>query len=442
MKKGKNKKFTNKKAEPAPSPARSAALHTTNSGTTAIRIPITNVYGGGDYTAPIYIGSKGKAANVILDTGSSTLAVKQSAYQVASDTDMAATSFAQDIAYGTGGWAGPVIKTTLNFGAATKKVALSGVAIAVADLQEPDNFGMADGILGLAYNSLNSAYNLQSYLSRRKVNPAVTFPWPFPTGVSGPGVTQLLRLFHTLPGSTLPPYFSLLEQNGVVANKFAFYTRRSTVHATKSPETVGDALADPLNQGWFILGGGEEQTDLFTGQFATVNVVDDDYYNTVLLSVQVAGNAPVAAKPLEAPYQRFMYSNSIIDSGTNSLTLANDIYYAVMNGITKVSPAFGKLAAAGQAKNSDINLAKWPTITFTLEGVDGVDVPLVVAPSTYWQFDSGTPGNAVFGIVNFGASAPSQSILGLPLLNNYFTVFDRSLDSYGVVSFAKIAPAP
>ena len=442
MKKRKTKKTPAIKAVAAPSPAHTAGLHTTASGTTAIRIPITNVYGGGDYTAPVYIGSKAKPANVILDTGSSTLAVKQSAYQAASDSDMVATSFAQDIAYGTGGWAGPVIKTTLNFGAATKKVGLSGVAIAVADLQEPNNFGMADGILGLAYNSLNSAYNLQSYLSRRKVNPPVTYPWPFPTGVSGPGVTQLVRLFHGLPGSTLPPYFSLLEQKGVVANKFAFYTRRSTVHATKSPESVGDALADPLNQGWFILGGGEEQTDLFTGQFAVVNVVDDDFYNTVLISVQVGEAAPVVAKPLEAPYQRFMYSNSIIDSGTNSLTLANDVYNAVMSGLAKLSPAFGKLAAAGQAKNSDIDLAKWPTITFTLEGADGVDVPLTIAPSTYWQFDSGTPGNAIFAIGNFGATAPSQSILGLPLLNNYYTVFDRSLDSYGVVGFAKIAPAP
>lgn len=32
-----------------------------------------------------------------------------------------------------------------------------------------------------------------------------------------------------------------------------------------------------------------------------------------------------------------------------------------------------------------------------------------------------------------------QSILGLPLLNNYFTVFDRSVDNYGAVRFAPIA---
>jgi len=44
----------------------------------SLRIPITNVYGGGDYTATLLVGSQKKPANVILDTGSSTLAVSAS----------------------------------------------------------------------------------------------------------------------------------------------------------------------------------------------------------------------------------------------------------------------------------------------------------------------------------------------------------------------------
>jgi hypothetical protein len=34
----------------------------------------------------------------------------------------------------------------------------------------------------------------------------------------------------------------------------------------------------------------------------------------------------------------------------------------------------------------------------------------------------------------------NQSILGLPLMNNYYTVFDRSQDVNGVIRFAKIKP--
>jgi len=73
----------------------------------AIRMPISNVYGGGDYTAPIVIGSSGTTANVILDTGSSTLAVVPNVYDLTGDNDARPTALAQDVIYGTGGWAGP-----------------------------------------------------------------------------------------------------------------------------------------------------------------------------------------------------------------------------------------------------------------------------------------------------------------------------------------------
>jgi hypothetical protein len=39
------------------------------------RIPITNIYMGGDYTGQIFVGPQGHPMNVILDTGSSALAL-------------------------------------------------------------------------------------------------------------------------------------------------------------------------------------------------------------------------------------------------------------------------------------------------------------------------------------------------------------------------------
>jgi hypothetical protein len=81
------------------------------------------------------------------------------------------------------------------------------------------------------------------------------------------------------------------------------------------------------------------------------------------------------------------------------------------------------------------HLARWPTITFILAGKRGEDVPLVCAPSTYWQLDAGEPGRAMFRINSAGRV---QSILGLPLFNNYYTVCDRSVGKNGVIRFAKI----
>jgi hypothetical protein len=71
-----------------------------------LRVPTTNIYGGGDYTAQISIGSNAVKANAILDTGSSTLAVVPKAYNVDTDADHERTSLTQDVLYGTGGWAG------------------------------------------------------------------------------------------------------------------------------------------------------------------------------------------------------------------------------------------------------------------------------------------------------------------------------------------------
>ena len=58
---------------------------------TVVRIPITNVYMGGDYTGTIAVGSEGKTANVILDTGSSTLALDGKFYDPEQDPDAAKT---------------------------------------------------------------------------------------------------------------------------------------------------------------------------------------------------------------------------------------------------------------------------------------------------------------------------------------------------------------
>jgi hypothetical protein len=66
-------------------------------------------------------------------------------------------------------------------------------------------------------------------------------------------------------------------------------------------------------------------------------------------------------------------------------------------------------------------------------------VPLTVAPQTYWQADSPAPGQASFRITG-PLSEANQSNLGLPLLNNYFTVFDRSAGAQGVIRLAPIKP--
>jgi hypothetical protein len=395
----------------------------------ALRVPITNVYGGGDYTAQIKIGSSGTTANVILDTGSSTLAVIPKVYDVKGDTAATATALAQDVVYGTGGWAGPVVTTTI----ALESVSLDTYIAVTAD-DEPGGFGNADGIMGLAYNVLNNAYNLSSYLQEQGHQP-VTYPWPFPTRNTSAAVQQVQSFLQRMPEEDLQPYFTALKDAGVEKDIFAFYTQRS-VPSTRSAKPEDDEL----NQGFFIMGGGPEQDDLYTGSFDTVGVVADAWYNTNLLSVQVGDAAPVPAQQLPAKYAKTMISNSIVDSGTNSLALANDVFQAIASALQTLNPSFIQAIEAASKRTvttSSLDLASWPDITFTLGGEQNEPVALTCSPSTYWQADCPNAGEASFMI---GTSGMPQSILGLPLMNNYYCVFDRTQDPYGVIRFAPIKP--
>ena len=400
-----------------------------------LRIPISNILGGGDYTGQISIGSQASVANVILDTGSSTLAVKPSVYNPATDADVSKTAFAQDIQYGTGGWTGPVVQTTVRMGEPGASASVTAF-VALTDEQEPQNFGPADGILGLAFNALNNAYNLAHYLEFIGVSPPNTYPWPFPIKNTTAAVERFALFLTKMPQLDLEPYFTALESAAVERNMFAFYTLRSV----PSMRTA-DPATDPLNNGYFILGGGPEQSNLYSGNFLNVNVVDDLYYNTNLLFVQVGDGAPIAVPPLPPVYAKSLVSNSIVDSGTNILLVTPHVAQAIIEALVALNPGFKpvleRALQQGYIDAARLNLEQWPPISFLLQAETGSNpVPITCQPATYWQTDSPQAGQAMFMI----ASAPGniQSILGLPLLNNYYAVFDRTQDAYGAIRFAPI----
>ena len=373
---------------------------------TVVRIPITNVYAEGDYTGVICVGEKNKPMNVLLDTGSSALALDGTKYKPDFANGDQSTDLAQTDSYGDGSsWTGAVIKSNLTVGAGDTSATMRGGNVAVAYEASGDMFGKTDGILGLAYAPLDDAFQMPQDSSKHHYS------------------SDEVR---TGKPSDLVPFLTQLAGMGITSDKISFYTRRSFVHVGN-----GDAH-DPLNNGWMIVGGGEESTDLYTGTFQSVKVLSDEWYCTNLKEVVVGSTAPIAAR-IQGP--KGMPTNSIIDSGTNSLNLSPKMLSAIL---TKLPAAQKTLLSNAIHKGqlvpvADLNLQAWPTISFVLQG-DGGDVKLDVAPSNYWQVNTQQAGYAASAIT---VGDPGLAILGLPLMNGYFTIFDGEADNgKGVVKFA------
>ena len=369
------------------------------------RVPITNVYMDGDYTGKILVGRAGKPLNVILDTGSSALALDVHKYSVATGDDT--TDIAQSDAYGDGtvGWTGAVIETVVAIGDGATKISLANANVAIAYDQTASMFGAADGILGLAYAPLDNAFTMPDNTWKNKYTP------------------QQINQEGTQ--TTLTPYLSQLAGQDVVSDIISFYTKRSFVHQGTGGES------DPLNQGLMIVGGGQESTDLYSGTFQSVKVLDDEWYCTNLKSITVGNTSPIAVR---ARGPQGMPSNSIIDSGTNTLNLGPQLLRAIMSKFNSAQQA--QLAASLDGHivpAASLSLSSWPDMKVVLEG-STQDVTLTISPQNYWQVDAPKVGAA---LASFSQGQEGLAILGLPLMNGYFTIFDGEADSgRGTVMFA------
>jgi len=370
------------------------------------RVPINNVYAGGDYTGRILVGPEEKPMNVLLDTGSSSLALDGKKYKPEVGRGDQTTDLAQTDAYGDGSsWTGAVIKSQIAIGDGGGTVILPDGNVAIAYTASDNMFGDYDGILGLAYAPLDNA-----------------FAMPQNTWTHHYTETQV----RSGKEGDIKPYLTQLADENVTSDIISFLTRRSFPHAGGGDEN------DPLNQGWMIVGGGEEATDLYKGGFQTVKVLSDDWYSTHLKAVIVGNEDPIVAR-IHGP--KGMPSNSIVDSGTNSLSFSPQMLRAFLSKFnsTQKEQLTASIHDNKLVSAADLNLGSWPTLTFVLQGQNG-DVSLQVAPSDYWQVNTDQVGAAAAAITK---GEPGLTILGLPLMNGYFTIFDGEADNgRGVIKFA------
>ncbi|WP_223788221.1 pepsin-like aspartic protease [Marinicella meishanensis] len=388
------------------------------------------------------IGSQGAQANLILDSGSSALVIQGEDYQPGEDDSLTTTCFAQNRTYGMGGWFGPVVKTRIHMGRGPFSVSLEETHVAVTRKEQQNSFAEADGIMGLAYYELNRAYDLTDYLTDNNVSPAATYPWFLADEQQDDTVREFKGFLKTYPKSYLTPYFTQLEQQGVVGNQFGFVIHRSSIYQTSQQRSQEALRKHPLNRGFFVLGKPKIHTSLFQGKFKKVKVLDDKYHNVHVRSMRVGNSEPIAAPELDEA-DRNHRTNGIIDSGASFIVLPQLLFDHLLEALIKVNADCEALldpyrSFTGVEMGVDlaqIDLAAWPSIYFVFDGAEEDEVELELKPKDYWQVHAPAPNQASFQFTVL-AGWPNQCILGLPLMASYFTIFDRAAQPHGVIQFA------
>ncbi len=387
-----------------------------------VRVPIDIALTGGNYAASIAVGAAQKPLHVILDTGSSMLVVDGAVFDPSEDPSVTPTQMVQRAEFASGTFMAAVMRGAVGLTTApdTPAAALPNANLAVTYDNPPGTFGQADGIFGLGFAALNKAFRM----------PANTWDTRY--------TAEQLNLGQE---TGLDPFFDQWVAAQRVANKFAFAIDRSTVR-----EALDDPASDPANNGLFVLGGGAECDDLYTGPFTDVAIVHEEYYNANLTAIMV-GDRSMDVPPVAAGAK--VVSNAIIDSGATNLMLDQTVYDRLIALFRTVNPDLAQ-ALVTYAPNSgrgvgqsQIDLARWPPISFVMQGAGGNPAAIAVQPKDYWQFDTGQAGNASPVLVGDGGLLGGQSNLGLPLFAGHFVVFDRTGGTgRGLVGFAARADTP
>ncbi len=400
-----------------------------------ITLPINITLGLGAYTTKLWIGSEQIEVNVLIDTGSSTLAIDLNKYRPENDQHIKTSTYAQDVVYGSGGWAGPVIHSLIELDH-DQRLKLNDAPLAITAESQQQNFQQADGIWGLAYHHLNKAYDVSTFLTSQQPELDSTYPWPFTIEESPTAMREFRTYLRQFPEHDITPLFTDFEENNIVANLFTLKTERSIEYVPQA-DMDNEALEnEPLNQGQLIIGG-----QLPNKPRKSTVVVHDAYYNTHLMACQVAGFDPCEAPPLDEKHINSFFSNAIIDSGCSFLVLQKALYSYVKDCLKQIDTTFPVMIEAAtkayqQGKEcpyANMNLGDWPEVNLIFKAPNDQQVTLTVPPQYYWQQHAKTPNNWMFMIMNQLPQWPDQTLCGLPLINSYTCVFDRSAATNGLI---------
>jgi hypothetical protein len=197
------------------------------------------------------------------------------------------------------------------------------------------------------------------------------------------------------------------------------------------------------NFGSLVLGMGRSQYSFFSGSFQSIPYLVDpvgSFYDINVYEIYVNGQSINARQYLtEANFENGAEGQTnVLDSGTSRIVLNSNVWFSLSSAFTSAGfgpdslfsnlciPSGEGLVVGG----SPATIGQFPTVSIVV-GSASSTVKLDVAPSTYLQ-----PSTSGGICIMFGSWGSQGSIFGVPLFQNYYTVFDRDA---ATVSFAPIA---
>ncbi|CAL8108296.1 unnamed protein product [Calicophoron daubneyi] len=410
---------------------------------------------GRGYYLTVGLGTPAQPISLLLDTGSSDLAV---AGQKLPNVDrwfhknLSATlqpsAYEQHVRYQRGSWSGQLCSDVLRFPSAvafrsnesavnkTDLRAHFALIYKARDFFVPHNGSSWEGIAGLGFHSLSV---FPTPLGQKPVKPARGFihsGWEYVKGLLSPSVARPHGLFDDLVNYwKVPDVFSLLLCGSAELGQ---------------PQTQPTNLSSPRAGGLFLAGSGN-MSSAFPGQLLTSGSVyytpvrQKWYYEIVMIDILVQAESVISE------CKELNFDKTIVDSGTTNIHLPGRVFSPLLSSIQ------GYVSAQVRANNLDLVLTEgfwlgkslfcepaeegttiggraglpyvlFPPVEFQLQSSANTVLSVILSPQQYLRYigriaNSNTRRDCfAFGI----QSTRLGSVLGSVFLEGYFTVFDRA----------------
>ncbi|XP_013776184.1 beta-secretase 1-like [Limulus polyphemus] len=342
---------------------------------------VVNASIGGNFDDGYYvlvnIGSPPQKLALLIDTGSSNLAVAASSalpvkryFHMNESESFHLTGKSVKIKYVQGQWSGTLGSDLISIPNSPSITTRCNVACILSSEDVFSNVSNWQGLLGLAYSAVAK------------------------------------------PDSSVTPYFDALVADGKVENIFS-------IALCDKPQIQNVKQS----QGKLVLGGIENS--LYTGDILYTRIHKEWFYEVILT------NITVGSKKWEGHCSELNNDKTIIDTGTSALYLPEKVFTWVKQSLHKTDELKNQLNERFWKGQEDVCIQKGRSVSEYFHQIEMVfgetfnsSVSLVIPPELFlWKTPQIVPDNDCYklGI----ASSKVGTIIGAVILEGFYVIYDR-----------------